>query len=90
MIMVNEGTNHPEGIMKTILLTISILLGMMLIVSGCTQSPSGQPVSVTTPAVTTTSSALANPAAVFCENKTYQYRDPEGHRRKRVRGMHLP
>jgi putative hemolysin len=67
--------------MKAIRLVILIFLGMIFI-AGCTQSTNGskQPVPGSTPAVTT-SSALANPAAVFCEEKSYKYEirtNPDG------------
>ncbi|MDD1671013.1 MAG: DUF333 domain-containing protein [Methanomicrobiales archaeon] len=69
--------------MKAILLIIFIILGMMILTAGCTQSTNGseQPISGTTPSVTTPASALANPAAVFCEEKNYRYeirRNPDG------------
>ena len=69
--------------MKAILLTISIILGMMILVAGCTQAPKGaeQIVPGTTPSVTTPGSSLANPAAVFCKEKNYGYeirRNPDG------------
>ncbi|MGA2933828.1 MAG: DUF333 domain-containing protein [Methanomicrobiales archaeon] len=68
--------------MKTIHLIISILLGMTLIVAGCTQQSTGPGPAAgeTTPSVTT-SSALANPAAKFCEEKNYRYEirtNPDG------------
>lgn len=69
--------------MKAILLTITITLGMMILLAGCTQPPKGseQPVPGTTPSVTTPGSALANPAAVFCTSKNYGYeirKNPDG------------
>jgi putative hemolysin len=67
-----------------VLLMLSICLGLMLIVSGCTQPaniPETPSPSVGTPAVTTPVSALPNPAAVFCREKNYGYeirRNPNG------------
>ena len=69
--------------MKAILFIVSITLGMMILVAGCTQPPKGseQLVPGTTPSVTTPGSALANPAAVFCKSKNYGYeirKNPDG------------
>ncbi|MDD1670286.1 MAG: DUF333 domain-containing protein [Methanomicrobiales archaeon] len=69
--------------MKVILIIISIILGLMILIAGCTQAPKGseQLTPGTTPSVTTPSSALANPAAVFCEEKNYGYeirKNPDG------------
>jgi len=69
-------------VMRVIVLIISIILGMTILIAGCTQPTKGreQPVPGTTPSVTT-SSALANPAAVFCKEKNYQYvirKNPDG------------
>jgi putative hemolysin len=66
--------------MKAILLIVSIILGMMILATGCTQSQKESEQPGTTSAVTT-SSAIANPAAVFCKEKNYQYvirRNPDG------------
>jgi hypothetical protein len=67
-----------------VLLILFICIGMMLIVSGCTQPaniPETPPASPGTPIVTMTGSALPNPAAVFCREKNYGYeirKDPNG------------
>ena len=70
--------------MKAILFIVSITLGMMILVAGCTQAPKGseQLAPGTTPSVTTPGSALANPAAVYCTqqpNTRYEIRtNPDG------------
>ena len=66
--------------MKAILVVITITLGMMILVAGCTQQPKGSEQPGATTAVTT-SSALANPAAVYCTSKNYGYeirKNPDG------------
>jgi putative hemolysin len=69
------------------LLILMISLISFTIVAGCTQQstgsgPAASPSAAgTTPSVTTTASALANPAAVFCREKNYQYeirKNPDG------------
>jgi putative hemolysin len=58
------------------ILILSICIGMMLILSGCTKPaniPGTPQPSPGTPAVTTPVSALANPAAVYCTEKNYGY-----------------
>ena len=61
---------------------LAIILLSSIFIAGCTQAPngSGQPISGVSPSVTP-ASALANPAAVFCEEKNYQYvirKNPDG------------
>lgn len=46
-------------------------LGLMILLCGCTQAPSSS--GTVTPAVTTPTSVIANPAAVFCTQKGYGY-----------------
>jgi putative hemolysin len=64
--------------MKVPYLILFICLGILLILSGCTQTVNN---GSGTPAVTTTTASLANPAAVFCKEKNYGYeirKNPDG------------
>jgi putative hemolysin len=49
---------------KTIPILLTVSLGLLIVLCGCTQAPSGG--GATTPAVTTPASTIANPAAVYC------------------------
>ena len=49
------------------LILVTVSLGLMIFLCGCTQAPSGGTV---TPAVTTPASGIANPAAVYCTQQT--------------------
>ena len=62
------------------LLILVIVLISFTMTAGCTQAPTGSDQPGTTLAVTT-SSSMANPAAVFCKEKNYQYvirQNPDG------------
>ena len=61
--------------MKFIPILVTLSLGLMILLCGCTQTPSGS--GTVTPAVTTPSSGIANPAAVYCTqqpNTRYEIR----------------
>ena len=65
---------------KHSLLILVIILLSFTIIAGCAQAQNGSEQPGTTPAVTT-SSSMANPAAVFCREKNHQYairRNPDG------------
>jgi putative hemolysin len=56
---------------------VTIGLGLLILFCGCTQTPSGGTV---TPTATTTA-AIANPSAVYCESMNYTYKivtNPDG------------
>ena len=60
--------------MRTIPILVTVSLGLMLILAGCTTPKSSGTV---TPAVTTPASGIANPAAVYCTqqpNTKYEIR----------------
>ena len=66
--------------MKIRMAILFIGIAMLLVLSGCLQAPTGSP-ATGTPAVTTTSPGLPNPAAVFCTGKGYKYeirQNPDG------------
>ncbi len=69
--------------MKTIPILLTISLGLMILLCGCTQTPvtPAQPTTAV-PAATTPGSAIANPAAVYCTqqpNTRYEIRtNPDG------------
>jgi putative hemolysin len=65
---------------KTITILLTVSLGLMILLCGCTQAPAGG--GTVTPAVTTPASGIANPAATYCTqqpNTKYEIRkNPDG------------
>ena len=66
--------------MKTVPILLTVSLGVLILLCGCTQAPSGT--GTTTPVVTTQASNIANPAAVYCtqqQGTKYEIRtNPDG------------
>jgi putative hemolysin len=61
--------------MRTIPVLLTISLGLMILLCGCTQAPAGG--GTVTPAATTPASGIANPAATYCTqqpNTQYEIR----------------
>ncbi|HUK39333.1 MAG TPA: DUF333 domain-containing protein [Methanomicrobiales archaeon] len=58
--------------MKVRMVILLVCIGLLLLLCGCTSTTTGSSAN-RTPAVTTTSPGLPNPAAVFCTGKGYKY-----------------
>src|SRR5512136_2695826 len=58
-------SSRSHGKIKSGIITLSIVLVLVLLVSGCTQQ-AATPAGTTTPTITPTSAGMANPASVSC------------------------